>query len=151
MKIVQSAERGYIFKALYFQNYQKTLHSCWGRPSGKIGILCRSLNVPDIIKLATHLQVSSATYRYFCTHSSGHVSVNLRCLTRLYIASKSSVKVDSRQTCSLSVKVIGLTCMSTSTWPFFIFVPSVFVLVSFIFPFFHHYVYMKAVKVRIHS
>lgn len=130
---------------------KKTSDSCRGRPSGKVCILFRSLNIPDIIKCATYLQVNSATYKYLPTHPRDHLSVNLRRFTSLYVASKCSVKVDYQQTCSLLVKVMGLTCMSTGTWTFFIFVPGAFVLIFFVFPFFQQSVHMKAVKVRICS
>lgn len=74
LQIVQSAEKGLLFQSFVFTKLPKTtLDSCSRRPSGKVHFLSRSLNIPDIIKLATRLQVNSAAHRYFSANSSGHL------------------------------------------------------------------------------
>lgn len=149
---MHSRLKGVTYSQLCVSNStRKPVDSCRGKPSRKVCTLLRSFNIPDIIKLATYLQVSSATYRYFSSHSCGHLSMHLRFLTSLYIASKTSVKLIFKRTCGLLVKVAGLPCTSAGTWTFVIFVPRLFVSIVSIFPFFQQSVHMGAIKVNICS
>lgn len=74
LQIVQSAEKGLHIQSFVFPKLPETpLDCCSRRPSGKVHILFRSLNIPEIIQLATHLQGNSAAYRYISAHSCGHL------------------------------------------------------------------------------
>lgn len=128
LQIVQSAEKWWHIQSFAFP--KRTLDSCSRRPSGKVNILFISLNIPDIIKPATHLQANFAAHRYFSGHSSGHLWI-----WDIWQAYTFPVKIlNYQQTCSLSAKMMGLTWVSSGTWTFSIFTPRGAVLIFSIFP-----------------
>lgn len=146
LRIVQSAEKGLHIQSFAFPKLPKTSSdSCSRRASGKVQILFRSLNIPDIIRLATHSQVNSAAHRYFSARCSGHLWIR-----DIWEAYTLPVKIlNYQQTCRSSANVMGLTWVSSGTRTFFIFAPRGSVLISSISPVSQLSVHRKATKWRI--